>query len=122
MKSDVKQKWLEALREGSYRQCQGRLKTPGKDGTRTKYCCLGVLTNIYIKETGKVKWCEITGSVVLPPEVRRWAGLNRSNPVVPLKGYTEAGLSRGRGHLAELNDDGYSFKQIADLIEKHIPG
>lgn len=37
MTKDLKQKWVDALRSGEYKQCQLSLK---KDN---KYCCLGVL-------------------------------------------------------------------------------
>ena len=49
MNRQIKDKWITALRSGEYNQDSdgGYLKTC--DG----YCCLGVLCDLYVKETGK---------------------------------------------------------------------
>jgi hypothetical protein len=119
MVPEVKAKWLAALRSGEYTQAQERLKT--YEGC---FCCLGVLTDLYNKETGKGEWTpEDEGVVfssggdeegtVLPDEVRIWAGLPICNPGVkvgdPDSPYNES--------LAELNDAGMVFGEIADKIE-----
>ena len=44
------QKWIAALRSGEYKQGRSYLR----DGA--EYCCLGVLCDVYRKETGKGEW------------------------------------------------------------------
>lgn len=113
MNPEVKTKWLEALRSGEYKQGTEALRKGDS------FCCLGVLTDIYIKETGDY-WddpvdarqnsfnCE---EAVLVGEVIEWSGLPDSNPDIP------ALLSSEESTLADLNDNGATFKQIADIIE-----
>ena len=119
MVPEVKVKWLEALRNGTYKQGRKTLKSG------ESFCCLGVLTDLYIKEMGKGKWDErdyfvtpVEGAkAFLPACVQEWAGVPRS-PNVPSdeKEYLP---------LTMLND-GYdgtspaSFPEIANLIEKHL--
>jgi hypothetical protein len=105
MVPEIKAKWVEALRSGEYEQGCGALRT--EDG---KYCCLGVLTDLYCKAKG-VTFDGVTRSNrwVLNLSVRRWAGLESPNPAVP------------QAPLAWLNDSGRTFAEIADLIEGNDP-
>jgi len=119
MKKRVMNKWVKALRSGEYRQCKGSMvETNGKGD---KFCCLGVLTNIYVEENGmkgftyleKEGWKYCTGNNdkgngLLNEKVREWAGLNSNN------GELENGTD-----LASLNDGGKSFNTIAKVIEKN---
>lgn len=132
MKPEIKQKWIEALRSGEYSQTEGKLHTP--DG----FCCLGVLTDLYLKETNQQwEFHEKTGDITsddyytfeetddfLPKSVSDWAGLNTNCPEV----MTENGdfdeesdgdeyLSR---ELSDLNDNGYNFESIAELIQAQL--
>ena len=111
MNPQIKQKWVDALRSGEYQQTQERLRK--EDG----FCCLGVLCDLYIKENN-VEW-EINEddmyryekhSAVLPPSVVEWAGVEDSNPYV----------NGGIGTLSGLNDKGFTFNEIAGLIEEHL--
>jgi hypothetical protein len=121
MEENIKKEWLAALRSGKYEQSTGRLRDD------KGYCCLGVLCDIYIKaqKNEDIKWFEgftdnflvdIDGDreeVSLPDKVRSWAGLTTD-----IGRFTsEDGKTN---NLAHLNDNGYSFNQIADLIEKHF--
>jgi len=110
MNPEVKEKWVKALRSGEYKQGREYLR---KDD---KYCCLGVLCDIYSKAKN-TKWVQrhyIEGCTVhLPPEVFIWAGLAEPSPQV------------SETYLVNHNDgwEGKkpkSFKQIARLIEKHL--
>lgn len=119
MKPEIKKKWLDALRSGQYLQCERRLT----DGER--FCCLGVLTNLYALETGQMWEREGTDIVfekaatALPREVLVWAGLTSSNPDSGLECHA-GGKYRGRS-LAEWNDSGIAdFQKIAELIEEHL--
>lgn len=51
----VRELWVQALESGKYKQC--RLNLKNKDG---KFCCLGVLCDLYIQETGNENWEENT--------------------------------------------------------------
>lgn len=96
MNPEIKQRWIEALRSGKYKQGKGRLKAA--DGA---LCCLGVLSELsgipYAGEEG-----------LLPTEIVGWAGLSERNPFA------------GQCSLAAENDRGTAFPEIADLIEKYL--
>ena len=47
MNKEVKDKWVAALKSGKYKQGRGQLN--GESG----YCCLGVLTEVYIEQMKK---------------------------------------------------------------------
>ncbi len=98
MKRKLAQKWVAALRSGKYNQTTGRLKD------EIGYCCLGVL-------------CEIS-------EARA------DGPGKYIENYTEVGLKSMTGKLdpyyepnmdtlslSKLNDEGYTFNEIADIIQ-----
>ncbi len=134
MNPEVKVKWLEALRSGEYRQTKGTLRRPGD-----RFCCLGVLSDLYTKEVeGSWEWyrddCSVYGMVNgsygmvngsgsdvaivdLLPCIRDWAGLEGRNPEVHVaKGECDFVPTT----LAELNDEGMTFKEIADIIDHQL--
>ena len=121
MDSTIKEKWLAALRSGKYKQGTDKLRTK-----ESKFCCLGVLCDVYRKETKLGKWGkdilgnfdfkntkkgnrEYRSSGVLPLSVMEWAELTQDNPVI-----------NNTQSLAGLNDRGDSFEKIADIIEKNL--
>lgn len=93
MKATIKRRWLKALRSGKYKQGKEVLY----DETDDSYCCIGVL-------------CRITERI--PKDACSWG----------MHGWeTLEGMSHEQGiKLAEMNDKGRSFKQIANYIEKHL--
>lgn len=116
MDKQIKQKWVEALRSEEYEQGTEALREDNK------YCCLGVLCDLYRKETGKGKWnlqqekefmAEFedgegeTDYLRLTSDVAKWAGL----PMSPKIRYN---------HLSNLNDGGETFSTIADLIDENF--
>ena len=117
MNSKVKEQWLKALRSGEYKQGAGCLKN------NDEFCCLGVLSDIYAKEKN-LKWNDefydrgiddgfIYGRSAIPSNfVCKWAELKEPNPVVYLDGCIDS--------VARMNDEGYTFEQIADVIEKEL--
>lgn len=119
MNPSVKQKWLADLRSGKRKQ--GRLRL--RDGD--KFCCLGVLCDIYINEHQDWRWdhqCPIDtlgeprNPHYLPSDIVEWAGLSATNPAVKVD-------IDGRlwpVTLGWLNDEGKSFEEIADLIEVNL--
>ena len=125
MNQRIKIAWVEALRSGEYEQTSGRLARGGDElQPPTSFCCLGVLTDMYLKEKG-LAWGS-RGSLaqlneewkgLLDEEVQAWAGL-RDDPSVRFDGSFTT--------LGSLNDgvcmDGepLTFDQIADVIEGEL--
>ncbi len=131
MKPEVKEAWVKALRSGEYKQTKGFLKDD--EG----YCCLGVLCDVYDKQEvslGESRWevvpehkgllygeeTVVKGHYryqdqpeILPYDVKEWAGLKSRSP-------SFVDDTQVNKTLAVLNDDGYTFNQIADVIEKHF--
>lgn len=118
MDKEIKAKWLTALRSGEYKQTK-RVLNDGKEG----FCCLGVLCEVHRKETGEGSWVDdksdddlpclgyMGETMVLPLDIVSWAGLPEDggrNPPI------------GKDSLAELNDKGMSFAEIADIIEANF--
>lgn len=135
MNPQVKEKWLNALRSGEYEQATGKLKTP------QGFCCLGVLTDLYVKEKNQ-DWIlrssdpedivdedyytfEQTDDF-LPHSVMKWAGLDSNCPEVMIENedyneeYDDGECEYIPQKLSDLNDDGMTFDKIADLIESQL--
>jgi hypothetical protein len=113
MNQQVKQKWVDALKSGDYQQTRAALKD------QSGFCCLGVLCDLYSKETGE-DWVQdgrnyrfFENDKFPPIAVCDWAGfVNTSNPKVE---YGEERLP-----LTDLNDTGKSFKEIAAIIQEQL--
>lgn len=113
MNENVK-KWVNALRSGNFSQTKSKLKDDNG------YCCLGIACELYAEENGlDWKYDDLYGGYVfdgeletLPDSVVTWLGLGTANGtfVEPEKDYQTVTLS-------ELNDTGYDFDYIADVIE-----
>lgn len=132
MKTEVKRRWIEALRSGEYGQVKATLAVINEDGSPIGYCCLGVLCDLVGEEAGapstiengRIKWG--MAADMPPPSIREYAGLPefstydysfsldydpRDTDPYDARGY-RVGL-----FLPELNDEGFTFDQIADIIE-----
>lgn len=94
MDKKLKVKWVKALRSGRYKQTTHEMKNA--DG----YCCLGVLRQI----------------------MHRGSKAEDENKFILCKAHqNEAGLTRRQqDRLADMNDDGKTFKEIADYIEAKL--
>lgn len=102
---EVRQLWVKALRSGEYQQGTNCLRTD--DG---KYCCLGVLTDLAVKN-GVIPNFRGEGNghnKVLTLPVMTWAGLRSSSGCY--------GDAREKS-LSSDNDKGCGFKNLADIIE-----
>ena len=133
MNKTIAMKWVKALRSGKYKQGKEvlcRITNKGK-----KHCCLGVLTEMYQAEQKakkkKVLPTKIStpsvndGAAVvrygkgeraaeqLPVAVKRWANMKSrfGDFYIQHGGYFKS--------LSHMNDDGHSFKKIANFIEKN---
>jgi hypothetical protein len=130
MNSQVKEKWVNALRSGEYQQGAGKLRN--SDG----FCCLGVLCDLYSQEPFTKGWVfhgdkenalpqdywKFDGEKEwLPKSVMEWAGLSKNNPVVDVYWEDDEGYCGNFDEcISELNDASYSFTQLADIIEAQL--
>lgn len=121
MKEDIKRRWIEALKSGEYEQGSGALR----DGDT--YCCLGVLCDLHDKMHDRKKtWKNSSKHIgyndysyggqtaILPQMVAKWAGLQSHDPKV------SGGDNGEHMTLSAANDFGFSFAQIADMIEEYL--
>lgn len=114
MNKDIKERWIKALRSGEYKQGIYVLKNGDT------YCCLGVLCDLYSKETKKANFEMIGGRgnlflghlSVLPQEVVDWANFNDQEGEISLNGKEAT--------LTGINDNGATFEEIADIIEEQF--
>jgi hypothetical protein len=128
---EIKERWLEALRSGEYKQGRKLLSSVAEDGT-VSYCCLGVLCELAHQSdlVTKVATAAQDGAVqyrgaglgsdgpqgstaYLPYDVMKWAGLPDSEGYIP-QSPQEDHLPTS---LASMNDTGFTFAEIADVIE-----
>lgn len=110
--------WVAALRSGKYVQASGSLRKD--DG----YCCLGVACDLSGQgEWQKEPWSSGSTykawhfdheSTMLPDAVMDWLGMRDERG-----SYTKNGETVAHSSLSMANDTGYTFEQIADLIEAH---
>jgi len=128
MNLEIKQMWVDALRFGNYEHGRGALCVDGQ------YCCLGVLCdlaekagivkvhNLSIEQVEHLSLDSDSSNVLeyyegtsfsaldLPSVVTGWAGLLKNDPHIFSQGVS----------LSRLNDQGKSFAEIADFIEREL--
>lgn len=109
MKTEIKQRWIQALKSGEYQQTKSCLRDSNG------FCCLGVLTDLYAKEHN-MQWQDDNSfeeqTAVLSSCVIEWAGLVYPNPDIFYEGEESS--------LAGVNDDEVPFSEIADLIAEQL--
>ena len=122
MNQRIKQRWLEALRSGEYKQTTENLQNSNG------FCCLGVLCDLHAKEHG-TKWVrqtdgyELYGETqILPLSVQEWAGLdNDIGGLVDFEYERDGVMYVTSESLPEINDSWTkNYNEIADLIETQI--
>lgn len=116
MKKEVMEQWVAALRSGEYAQVDGVLRA--RDESGDSFCCLGVLCQISGLEepedehTGYSRtmdeFLSNPGDEVLPGFVQEWSGMRSE----------QGDLDGDRVSLANLNDKGHTFLELADIIEE----
>lgn len=107
MNKDIKTKWLTALRSGKYQQTDGVLRSfkDIKDGEA--FCCLGVLADIQ-----GATWADYE------PTLNGRRAAIADGLLAP---FAAAGIWKStQRHLADMNDDGLSFAEIADYVERRL--
>lgn len=126
MNADVKARWIAALRSGNYNQTRGCLGAINTETGSQAHCCLGVLCEILsipsqrkatdvhnVVELAYGNPNELPERAILPTSAQEAAGLDAANP----SAVTVSGLDSS---LAELNDMGKTFDEIADIIEAQL--
>ena len=141
MDREIAKGWVARLRSGHYKQRQRSLKTVHPDG-ETAYCCLGVLTEMYVEQNPDKDWrfaslerqnaYDIGGPYyedyqrrnphANPPYCVGESAYYLSQEVRDWSGVkTENGfIDSATLPLAELNDAGNDFNYIADMIEQNV--
>jgi hypothetical protein len=133
VKKSIKKLWIKALKSGKYEQATSQLR----DGDA--FCCLGVLCDLHSKSKKKSFWKEDesgvmsyflgkndgTESELLPYKVAKWAGIECSEDsstavLVPSEDENIELRGSSKTSLADLNDRGSTFKEIAAVIQKHL--
>ena len=128
MNKEIKERWITALESGEYIHGVNALKKSSEG--EIAYCCLGVLCDMYIKETGTASWhepnssgiCEflnsgqeqgIGNSAFLPDIVIGWSGMKDSRGV-----FTDD--TDKRVSLVGVNDSSEDFGRVIECIEKYF--
>ena len=130
MVPEVKARLIQALLDGSYQQAKRRLRV---DDT---FCCLGVICDLkdpsqWARQgddfSGVQRWGPVYGVEedlgggisFLPKAVQEWCGLDRAGTLnTPIKVENGHGLTMFT--LSSLNDAGWTFEQIAKVIEEQF--
>ena len=115
MNKKIRTRWTAALRSSDFKQGIGQLRTGDN------YCCLGVLCDLYRRDSTTPKDARWNNGIfypgddivpeagLLPDAVMKWAGLLSLDPNL---GAAESAVT--------MNDGGSGFAQIADAIEKYL--
>jgi len=104
MKSDVKKKWIDALRSGDYKQTTHVLRKGNS------YCCLGVLCDVMDCKWEKDTECYVahydndSEYSILPNTVMKEVHIHTDEEI----------------KLTNMNDSGADFDEIADWIEENL--
>lgn len=139
MNAEVKELWRKDLLENPDKQGVGALHPD-----ENTYCCLGRLCHLYgptqwiwNDRQGKYRWMNDTDVYHLPLVIQAWAGLQNvpyvnipdSEPVNQrLREMVDQTANQGveiyQGYvtvsLSFMNDHGFTFAEIADIIEKYL--
>lgn len=127
---------VAALRSGTYKQIDGRLSN------RQGHCCLGIACEIYQAAIGDLvikpdAHSSLSSTLyddqryALPPKVQNWLNVDANAIRVPLNeksceflakytpssGHISTALTVNDIYLSDLNDWGFTFEQIAEVIE-----
>lgn len=110
------QDWIDALLSEKYPQTQSRLKDS------IGYCCLGVACDVKDPDI----WQET--SIKLPDRIAyKWGADTEeeyaASHYLPKDLMAELGIDDYfQSHLTDLNDDGSTFAEIAEVIKKYAEG
>ena len=130
MDKNIAMRWVKALRSKKYKQGRGFLcRVDGRGNC--KYCCLGVLSELYQEDRTKNSKKPMPTSIIREGSSRsiRVKSYNTTHAVLPIsvkrwsKMRSTLGFLIGSNlttkTLADMNDGGDSFSKIATFIEKN---
>ncbi len=100
---ELRERWIQALEDGTYEQGRTYLRR-----SNNTFCCLGVLADL-----NGVKWKQVGDFAYSYGN-----GRESLNAFIDTKTATKVGISKYVDKLADMNDDGYSFKEIAQFIRR----
>lgn len=136
LKLEYKLRWLEALRDGGYKQGKYQLVSESDDGTYDEFCCLGVILNIEV-ERGYADWVKVEPEnkyarhyqPFIYPDQYSKEGVEGGGAALPSidaaavwfrEGDNPSNIQQVLAALAGLNDLGLTFRQIASVINKEL--
>lgn len=102
MDKELVTKWVEALELGRYEQGKDKLRSADN-----KFCCLGVLADIQGADWAYSGYGGFVGCVF---DEDMYSNGYTKVPNGPPEPFSE--------HLAELNDTGTTFKEIAEILRE----
>jgi hypothetical protein len=126
--------WINALKSGEFKQTRHLLTRLSSDGSQVVgHCCLGVACELAMRSGVSLQATDIAGSAdqgvanascrvynncktALPQEVQDWLGLKDR------VGSISAIRTNDARSLANMNDFGIPFSQIADFIKSEPEG
>jgi hypothetical protein len=122
--SEMKEKWLQALRSGDYKKGNSYLCRKNLTKKGFSYCCLGVLAEInghlYFRkeECGVNEWPYKTTNM---NDDEDWAETTLIMTNKGKSGYIMYGIS-GKDHsnLIEINDNAETFGEAIHYIEENM--
>lgn len=139
MDARVKQLWVAWLRDPNNKQAKDKLEVVDENDAVVGRCCLGGLMRLAMADGVQVNthtalsdshhdmYCtNFIGTptdllavdattTTLTGNVMDWAGIRDANPYITVP--SKHGTGEARRSLAELNDAGFTFSQIADIID-----
>jgi hypothetical protein len=119
MNKEIKEKWIQALESDEYKKGTEKLRI-GEE-----FCCLGVLCDIYSKETGLGKWkgdvfnesvTDHKSLSILPVVVKEWAGLKGVNPKIESYDFDVETIAGVNDHLSPSG----TFKEVIEIIKEQL--
>lgn len=108
MKTDIKENWVAALESDKYKQAKGSLRSPDD-----RFCCLGVLCDIIDPEVWERHYGDTPAG--------GWWSYNANTSALNKGLLSKIDMDpRDQWKLIEKNDQGDSFRQIAQWIRDHL--
>jgi hypothetical protein len=115
-----RRKWVAALKSGTWDQVHGALAQSTISGGIQGYCCLGVASELAripkSIQPVAVYWGQEYATGYLPREAMAWLGVRVNNPRIRVQVFNDFGDPYIA--LSQLNDEGYSFREIGALLEE----
>lgn len=117
MDADLKQAWVDTLREGGFTQTKETLHNGIDDG----YCCLGVLCEVAIVNDAGIETDENHETFWTTKAPSRYQSGRGINELTQAMRHVLGLTSKQHSRLIQLNDQlGKNFSEIADWIDKYV--